>query len=793
MRHFVWAASFCLWLAAAPGALAQTAMLPSVDVARIQIKHVGPAATGDNYIKAQIRLKPGDPYTPSATDDDIRNLYSTGLFYNIQITEEMEPGGVVLTYILQGKPRLTEITIQGNKALKTSKLMKKVTSKPGEPLDERKLFMDARAMQELYEKKGYPGTQVKYVRYIDDAAGRGTVVFEVTETPKIKITEVDFVGAEAFPEKKLRKVIKTRKRWWLSWLTGSGRFKEEQFEQDKTKLEDFYLDQGYLDFEIKNVRFQSPTTNTLVIQFDLSEGTQYEVGTVEVVGPKIFPTNTIEALLKQGPGSTFTPGGLRRDVQAIEDFYGSKGYIDVTTSSRNLGVERIPNTETGTIDLRYNITEGQKSYIEKIEIRGNTKTKDKVIRRELAVSPGEVFDSVGIKISRARLEGLDYFSKVDLRPEPTTIPNRKNLIVGVDEKNTGNMSMGAGFSSVDALVGFVEFTQANFDIARPPSFQGGGQKLRLRLQLGTSRQDYTMQFIEPWFLGRKLEFSLDLFYRELGYQSVQGLYDESRGGGRIGFRRPLWNDFFIGGIGYTLENVGIINVDENAPTSIQDEKGFSLLSEVAASLSYDTRRGLGLPSHGQKTELIGSVTGGPFGGSQDFYKAEIRSAWYFPGFFKGHVLELVGRTGVAQEFGGTDDVPFYEQYYLGGLYTLRGYEYRGVGPREPTQDGSDYEPIGGKTYWFGSAEYSIPIIERLRLAVFYDIGMVYPDAFSFTPQPSLGPGYNTGVYNDDWGIGVRINLPIGPLRLDYAIPITHDEYNGGSGRFQFGVGYTREF
>jgi len=793
MRQRVWAGIFCFWLAGALGSFAQIPGLSSIDVARIDIKHIGPPATGDDYIRAQIRLKPGDPYAPSASDDDVRNLYGTGLFYNIRVNEELTPDGVALTYIFQGKPRLTEISIQGNSRLKTRKLKKKVTSKVGEPLDERKLFTDSREIQQVYEKKGYPGTQVKYVVNIDESAGRGTATFEVKESPKIKIKEITFEGAGDYPEKKLRKVIKTRKRWWLSWLTGSGRFKDDQFEEDKMKLEDFYLEHGYLDFQIRDVRFVFPTTNTMHIHFDLVEGTQYEVGTVAVEGPTIFPTNTIEGLLRQGPGTTFTPGGLRQDVEAIENFYGSKGYIDVTTSSRNLDVQRIPNTETGTIDLEYRITEGQKSYIEKIEIRGNYKTRDKVIRRELAVSPGEVFDSVGTKISRARLEGLQFFSKVDLRPEPTTIPNRKNLIVGVDEKNTGNMSMGAGFSSVDALVGFVEFTQSNFDIVRPPSFQGAGQKFRLRLQLGTSRQDYTMQFIEPWFLGRKLEFSLDLYYRELGFQSLEGLYDESRAGARVGFRRPLWNDFFIGGIGYTLENVGIINVDQNAPDSILAEEGYSLLSEVAGTISYDTRRGMGLPDKGQKTELIGSVTGGPLGGAQNFYKLEVRTAWYFRGFAKGHVLEIVGRTGVAEEFSGTDDVPFYERYYLGGLYTLRGYEYRGVGPREPTQDGNNYEPVGGKTYWFGSAEYSIPIIERLRLAVFYDIGMVYPDAFSFSPDPSRGAGFNTGLYNDNWGIGVRINLPIGPLRLDYAIPITDNEFNEGSGRFQFGVGYTREF
>jgi outer membrane protein insertion porin family len=314
-----------------------------------------------------------------------------------------------------------------------------------------------------------------------------------------------------------------------------------------------------------------------------------------------------------------------------------------------------------------------------------------------------------------------------------------------------------------------------------------------------------MQFVEPWFLGRKLEFSWDLYYRELGFQSLEGLYDESRGGTRLGWRRPLWSDFFIGSVAYTIENVGIINVDEfNAPQTILDEKGFSLLSEVSASLTYDARRydvnrGVQLPVGGHKTELIGSVMGGPLGGDQDLYKLEARTSWYFRpptnlfgGKLGGHLLEIIGRTGVAQEYSVTDQVPFYERYYLGGLYTLRGYQYRAVGPREAGASGQ-FEPIGGNTYWFATAEYSIPIIEQFRLAAFYDIGMVYPDSFSYSPEPGRGRGYDTGGYSDNWGVGVRLNLPIGPLRLDYAFPITHDEFSGSGGRFQFGIGYTRSF
>lgn len=792
MRFQVWYAAAAIWLAGLLVGWSQGDPF-DVKVSRIDIKYVGPASVSENFIRAQIRLQPGSLYRPASIDEDIQNLYTTGLFYNIRVTEEVTPDGIALAYIVQTKPRLTEIRFEGNERIKTKKLKKKVKSEVGQPLDERKLFTDAREIQKFYEKKGYPSTTVKYTRYIDEAAGRGIATFEITESPKVKIREVQFIGAKAFPQKKLRKVIKTRKRWWMSWLTGSGIFKEDQFEEDKVRLEAFYREKGYLDFHIEDVQFDNPEPDRLVIRFQVYEGRLYSVDSIAVEGPELFPPEQIEGLLQLRPGMTFTPGALQEDVERIEDFYGRQGYIDVKAGTPNLVVARIPNIEAGTIALKYTINEGQKSFIEKIEIRGNTKTRDKVIRRELSVSPGEVFDTVGTKLSRTRIEGLQYFSKVDLRPESTTIPNRKNLVISVEEKNTGNMSLGAGFSSVDALVGFVEFTQSNFDIARPPNFQGGGQKMRLRLQLGTRRQDYTLQFIEPWFLGRKLEFTGDLFFRELGFVSLQGLYDESRAGGRMGWRRPLWSDFFIGGIGYSLQEVGIINVEEDAPPDIKSEEGYSLLSTMFASLSYDTRRGVGLPSGGQKTELIGTLTGGPLGGEKDFYKLELKTSWYFPGFAKGHVLEVVGRTGVADEISNTPTVPFYDRYYLGGLYSLRGYEFRAVGPSQQVGTTNEYEPVGGNTYWFATAEYSIPIIERLRVAAFYDIGMVYPDSFSFSPQPQLGLGYDTGQYADNWGIGLRINLPIGPLRLDYAIPITHSDLLGSSGRFQFGVGYTRDF
>ena len=760
-------------------------------ITQIEIKHVGPATVSDDLIRANIRVKSGEPYLRTSVDDDVRNLYATGLFYTIRVAEENSVDGVALTYLVQAKPRVMEIKFQGNKKYDDAKLSKKIASKVGEPLDERKLFTDCQDLKKMYEKAGYPGTEVKYVLNIEEATGRGTATFEIKEGQKVKIEGVEFIGAQAFSQKKLRKVIKTRKHWMFSWLTGSGVYKADQFEEDREKLAAFYRDNGYIDFEIKDVQLEQITPKTMRVKITVNEGTPYKVGAVTFKGTTMFPTNDVDKMLKLNVGATFTPDGLSKDIVRVEDFYGSKGHIDVTSSSGNLRVARVPNTQQGTMDLEYSVIEGQKSYIEKIEIRGNTKTKDRVIRRELAVAPGEVFDMVRVKNSQRRLEGLQFFDKVDARPEPTDIsPNRKNLVIGVEEKNTGNLSLGAGFSSVDSVVGYVEFSQGNFDLANPPLFTGAGQKFRLRAQVGTRRQDYMMSFIEPWFLDRKLSLGVDLYHRQLSYQSLESLYDEERTGARVSLTRALGSDFLIGSVSYTLEQVGIVNVSSNAPPAITNDAGRVLLSKFGASLAYDTRNNVTLPNKGQRTELFGEF----ITGDKEFYKVELKSAWYFKGFMSGDVLELAGRIGVADSLVGSEDVPFYERYYLGGLYSLRGYKYREIGPSQPLLNGaSGHEPVGGDTYWFATAEYSTPIIERLRFAVFYDIGMVYPGSFSFSPDPSRGPGYDTGSYADNWGVGFRLNLPIGPLRLDYGIPITSPPGVGSNGRFQFGVGYTREF
>lgn len=802
----------CLQMAA----LAQEAP-PRLPITAIEIRHVGPAAVSDELVRANIRLKAGEDFNRIRLDDDVRNLYATGYFYNIRVAEESTAQGVKLTYVVQGKPVLTEVRFSGNKKYSVSKLRKKVTSKVGEPLDERKLFEDSQEILKLYQKAGLQKTKVEYKPVINEGLGKGSVIFEITEAPKVRITDVKFENATAFKQSKLRRVIKTRRWWWFSWLTGSGKLKDDQFEEDKEKLRDFYNEEGYIDFDLKDVHFDYAKTNRMVLRLDVSEGTPYEVSGVSFKGNEIFTKDEILANLRDNnnvrtkltlkPGETFTPKKLQKDVEAIENFYGSQGYIDARAIP-----QKIANIEKGALDLEYNVREGDKFYVEKIEIKGNTKTKDKVIRRELAISPGEPFDMVRVKVSKQRLEQMGYFEKVDTSNDPTSVENRRNLVIGVEEKNTGNIALGAGFSSVDALVGFVEVTQGNFDLFNPPYFTGGGQKARLRLQYGTRRQDYILGFTEPWFLGRRLRLDTELFFRELNYYSDN--FTQTQMGGRVGLTKQLPFNL-TAGITYTLENIDIEFSDyykaqfppgTPQPVLLQEE-GARLVSRLGLSLAHDTRNSVTLPTRGHRVEFNPELVGGPLGGDVDFFKLELRGAQYWTparlfsegsvwrDIFDGHVLELSGRIGVAEPYGrgdrgNTERVPLFDRFFLGGLYSLRGYDYREVGPKD--EFSPDLEPIGGKTYWFGAVEYSIPIIERLRIAFFYDAGMVYEHSFDFTPY-KYADGSTTGIYNDNVGIGLRLNLPIGPLRLDYGIPMTSDKYNGGSGKFQFGVGYTRDF
>ena len=766
------------------------ALEPEPIVREIEIKFIGPETVNRTLVTANIQTAVGKPRSRETIEQDVRNLITTGNFSDVRVSEETVDGGVKVTFQVQGKGTIKEITFEGQKRFKEERLRRELSVKVGDILSELKLTEDARKMTQMYQKAGYPDVKIDPELSIDKDTGGALVKFKVTEGNRVFIKEVRFVGNQSYPAEKgalwfrsgLQSMIKTKHRWWMSWLNDSGMLKDEEFQEDLDKIRGFYRDHGFIDMEITGTDIQRIGDRWMVITITISEGHQYKVGSVRLEGNKLFPAAELEKQLKMGAGRLFTPAGLTADLKALEDYYGGRGYLDTSVRAT-----KTPNIETGRMDLLYTVREGELVYIERIDINGNVKTKDKVIRRELAVAPGDIYNTVRIDRSVERLKNLGYFKKVETRPEPTDVPNRRDLELTVEEQQTGNVMFGAGFSSIDSFLGFVELTQGNFDLFNFPSFTGAGQKMRLRMQMGVKRQDYILSFTEPWFMDQRLSLGVDLFHNSASYLSTQ--FTEQRTGGTIRMEKAV-NEFLRAQAQYSIQEISM-NVDHNASQELQSQSGGKLRSAVQAGLVWDTRDNVFLTTRGSRTEVSGEVAGGPLGGDVTLYKLNAKTAFYFP-VFNGHVVQVLGAAGMVDAFGRSkdsgatvfepssgkfvkvNDVPMFDRYFLGGANTLRGFSYRDVGPKD-----AQNEPIGGNAYADATVEYTFPIVERIRGALFFDIGNVWR-------EPS---DIGLGDLKSDFGLGVRLNLPIGPLRLDYGYPLQTDKTTSKSGHIQFSVGY----
>lgn len=734
-------------------------------VQEIEIEYVGPRSISRDVILSNMRTTVGQPYSPRSVEEDVRTLYSTGFFVNLRIYDEPHPDGVKVVVIVQPKPVVKEIIVTGAEKLGEKRIRKKISTKVGDTLSEQKVAADAQAVRDYYQEKGFKNAQVEYKIDVNEQIGRAVLTYVVTENEMLIVHQVKFIGNESFSHDELQDQMKTRPENWLSFINKSGRFLDEQFNDDLQKLREFYFSHGYIDMEVKDVDFDNYEPESLRIAITLFEGIQYRVGNVQLEGNTLYTSEKIRKKLPMLEGGVFSPQGLDQDVQAIKDLYGEDGYIDTEVIP-----ERQPNIESGRMDIVFKIREGSQYYVEQVVIQGNTRTKDKVIRRELALTPGDVYDSVRADASKKRLENLGYFSKVEVTRQDPGVPGRKNMVVSVEEKRTGSVTFGVGFSTIDSVLGFVELQQGNFDIANFPSFTGAGQKFRTRLQYGLRRKDFTMNFTEPWFLDQRLSLGFDLFYNEANYLSSD--YDQRRYGTAVRLARAL-NEFWTVGVRYQIENIEIFDVDGGASNVIKAEKGSRSKSSVRGSLTYDTRDNVFLTHKGERVEFWAEGAGGVLMGDTDIWKlgAEAQKWWGLP---YDLIFSAKGSTAVADSYNGQNRVPIFDRYFLGGSRTVRGFDYREVGPRD-----SEDEPIGGLTMAYSNFELTYPIIDRVRGAVFYDMGVVNSGSFDYSAA-----NYEAGV-----GFGFRMDLPIGPLRIDFGFPVVYEEYNDHLMKFHFDVGY----
>jgi len=760
----IWVASICALFGAvfARAQGPQAAQGPPI-IRSIDVQYVGPETVSKERILAHMRTKVGQPYSNQVVEEDIATLYKTGSVQNVRIFAQPQGDGVKVIVAVQTRAIVREIEIAGAERIKPKRLRKEIKLKLNQPVDEKQLEEARQKIIEVYQGKGYTDVSVQFrVDPIDEKRGTARVVFTVTEGVRGAVSQIHFEGNAHFSEKVLRKQMKTRGKTLIYFVDKSGRLDEVQLEQDMDKLREFYQNHGYIDVEIKNVRKERTEKGPMIITIVIAEGPQYHVRKVTISGYEAAKEERIRALLKMKEGSVYSPKQLRDDAKAVADAYGSAGYVDLVILPE--GAPAGP----AQIDVHYKIEEGDRSFVNRINIEGNTRTKDKVIRREVLVAPGDVFNTVRVDITKKRLDNLGYFAKVETYPEDTDIPGRKDLTILVQEKRTGSLSFGGGFSTVDQLVGFAELTQGNFDLFNWPSFTGGGQKFRLRIQYGTQRKDFILTLTEPYFLDRRLALTGQLFYTEANYLSAD--YDQRNYGFMIELRKPI-NAYMYGTLGYTLQDVDIFNVAASAPDFILSQSGSFVESKIFSSIVFDSRDNPLLSRRGQRITFSPFISGGFLGGDTQVYALDLEGSQYFH-LPKDLILLINGEIATVNQWGSGTEVPIFERLFLGGSNNLRGFPFREVGPQE------NGEPIGGQSMARATVELTFPIIEKARGAIFYDTGFVNSSAWSF--------GFNNIA--SDVGIGIRLDLPIGPLRLDYGYPLQRDGYNGG-GHFNFNVGY----
>ncbi len=738
-------------------------------VTAIEIK--GNKSISSNTIISKIKTKAGNPYQETVVSDDLKRLYLLGYFSDIKIDSEEYKNGLKVIISVTERPIIEKITFLGifRLTMREDKIKETLKSKETQYLDYPNLDEDTKAIKKLYEKMGYGQAEITYKVDINKDTGKARIEFDIVEGKRIKIKDILVEGNKNFSAKRIIKLMKTRRAWFFN----AGALKNEVLSEDIERIKSFYHREGFTDVVVDyEVKAHPKKPFLLYIHIKIQEGKKYLVGNVTIAGNEKIPQKEILEKLKECvPGAVFSEEALSQDVVNIQSLYFDRGYISAQVQEATS-----LNSYTGRIDAVYNITENEVAYVDKIKVRGNVKTKDIVIRRELRIRPGDKFDGEKLKRSKERLQNLGFFEEVKYDTEDTQVPDKKDLVVEVKESKTGAFSFGGGYSSVDQFVGFVEVEQKNFDWKNFPYFTGGGQNLKLRGSIGSVSNAFDLSFTEPWVFDYPVSFGFDAYRRVQDQQQDIGYgYDQTVTGGDLRLGKEI-SEYLRADLMYRNDNIKITNITSNASDDLLKEYGSNTISSMQFGLTYDTRDNMLEPTKGDILSGYVEGAGGPLQGTKDFWKLVGRVSHYIP-MLRSSALELRGRAGLAKPYGDSDRVPIYERFFAGGAYTIRGYDERKVGPFDPVSK----DPLGGEAMLIGNAEYLYPVFSFIKLAAFYDIGNVWAKMNKFA----------SGGLKSGMGLGVRIKTPIGPIMLDYGIPLNKepDSDSRGDGKFHFSMSH----
>lgn len=780
-------AVFCLWN---PSHVSAQETLPGDPegkvISEIEIEFVGSTRVDAQRILANMQTREGLPYRSELVQADIKNLRERRIVEYVDILPVVSGDTVKVEVMVMATGSLEEIVFEGNTRFGADELRKEVDAEVGQPIDDGVLLEGKFNIEELYRDRGFSDVTASYRQVAGSQEGFTRVIYSIAEGESNRLRKVFFEGNTAIETDALRDLMQTKQRGLWSRILGKNRIDPYVLEEDKLKIEEAYQNLGYMDarvtrHELRRVEAGSEFVDLII---HIREGVPYTVADVRMTGNATFSNAELSPEIKLTPGQTFSLEVVKADAQRLEDHYGSRGYADarVTYQIDSLGEQRVRIT--------YVIREGEISYIRHINITGMDYTKDEVIRRELTVEPGDLFNTVKLRQSKNVLENTGYFAagSVEVIPQDTTQPGYKDVTINVAEGKTGNFSVGGAFTSVENLFGYVEFSESNFDIANwnriPP--RGAGQKFQFSLRYGTRTRDFLLGFTEPWFLGRRLALGGELFWRESLYFSDE--YSQRNAGVAVWLRKPL-NDYTRIQLEYRAQEVEIYDLENDefadldgdgiadtfvpgTSPEIAEEEGSYFESKLSLELLQDTRDNFRFPRTGRRSRVGVSLSGGFLGGDVDTYEVGGSFTQYvsLPG---DTVFSFHTETTIVDTWAGGDRVPIFNRQFLGGLYDLRGFRFRDVGPVDEQE-----EPLGGGTAAWLSVEYDFPVIERVRGAVFLDAGFVNEDSWDF----------GASELNANVGLGVTINSPFGPLRLDYGYPIERSDHQSSKGRVNFNFG-----
>ncbi|OYW54810.1 MAG: outer membrane protein assembly factor BamA [Hyphomicrobium sp. 32-62-53] len=766
VRLFAAVLAFLAIEISAPHMGASTAALAQGVVRSIEVE--GNRRVEADTVRSYLQFSVGDAYDPAKVDASLKALFSTGLFADVAIDNA---GNGVIVRVLEN-PVVNQVAFEGNSEVDTDTLRNEVQLKPRSVFTRARAQSDVQRILDVYTRQGRFAASVE-PKIIELEQSRVNVVFEIVEGGATKVKGVNFVGNSAFTDQQLRDIISTTQQGWFDFLKGTSIYDPDRMNLDRELLRQFYMKNGYADARVTAAQADLDRDGSgFVITFAVEEGLPYNFGAVTVEnGLPELNASALNGEVITYQGDTYNAQNIDKTVERLTLATAEQGFPFARVRPR-----ATPDAATQTIGVVYAIDEGPRVYIERINVIGNTRTKDFVIRREFRLAEGDAYNPLLVDRAKKRLSGLGIFKTADVKRRPGSSPDRVVLDVEVEEQSTGELSFGAGFSTNEGIIGDVSITERNF--------MGNGQFLRLKLAGSIERLQVDLSFTEPRFLDRNLSAGFDLFHKELDQQEDSGFSSRTSGATlRLGF--PLAEEMWMQ-VGYTLKRDEIFDVDRNSSLAVKQACGDTVLtngadpvcadeaywtSSVGASLTYDKRNHPRNPTSGYWMQLSTDFAG--LGGDVNYVRVQGEGRAYYPVTDK---ITLIGRAvaGSVQGWGG-DDVRLLDLYFRGGE-TVRGFDRAGYGPRDLNGDA-----IGGQNYWAATAEVRFPlpfIPDDLGIS-----GAVFADAGSLWGTPDNLDGIPGLVIRDESsiraavGVSLLWNSPVGPLRVDYAEALEKESFD----------------